>query len=201
MRITQVRSLVLAALLGVTLPAVALAQTDVPADQQQNFGPRKKAGAATGAPPKGEVIATHGAWSVTCGDVPDGADGKTVRQCGMSQVTKSEKDERVGLSLVIAKSKQGEKTLTMMRVMAPIGVYLPTGVALEIDGAAVGRVPFTRCRPQLCEALAEASPPTLDKMKQGTAANFIIYEGPGLGIPMKISLEGFSAALSELEKQ
>ena len=25
----------------------------------------------------------------------------------------------------------------MMRVMAPIGVYLPTGVALEVDGGAV----------------------------------------------------------------
>ena len=86
----------------------------------------------------------------------------------------------------------------MMRVMAPIGVYLPTGVALEIDGAAVGRVPFTRCRPQICEAFAEASPETLAKMKKGTAANFIIYEAPGLGMPMKISLEGFSAGAGQI---
>ena len=31
-------------------------------------------------------------------------------------------------------------------------------------------------------------------MRKGTAANFIIYEAPGLGMPMKISLNGFSAA-------
>lgn len=116
----------------------------------------------------------------------------------MVQVTRSEKNEKVGLSLVIVKTKQGDKDVIMMRVMAPIGVYLPTGVALEVDGAAVGRVPFSRCRPQICEALAEASPDTLAKMKKGTAANFIVYEAPGLGIPLKISLEGFSAALDNL---
>ena len=116
----------------------------------------------------------------------------------MVQVTRSEKNEKVGMSLVIVRAKQGDKDVIMMRIMAPIGVYLPTGVALEVDGAAIGRVPFTRCRPQICEALAEASVDTLAKMKKGTAANFIVYEAPGLGIPLKISLEGFSAALDNL---
>ena len=65
----------------------------------------------------------------------------------------------------------------------------------------VGRVPFTRCRPQICEAFAEASPETLAKMKKGTIANFIIYEAPGIGIPMKISLDGFGASLTDLNAQ
>ena len=116
----------------------------------------------------------------------------------MVQITRSEKNPKVGLSLVIVRGKQGDKDVIMMRVLAPIGVYLPTGVALEIDGTAVGRVPFTRCRQQICEALAEATPETLAKLKKGTAANFIVYEAPGLGVPMKISLEGFSAGLENL---
>jgi invasion protein IalB len=95
---------------------------------------------------------------------------------------------------------QGDKTGFNMRVIAPIGVFLPTGVALEIDGEAVGRVPFTRCMPQVCMAFAEASPETIAKMKKGKEANFIIYEAPGMGLPMKLSLEGFSASLAELEK-
>jgi invasion protein IalB len=37
-------------------------------------------------------------------------------------------------------------------------------------------------------------------MKKGNAANFIIYEAPGIGLPMKLSLEGFSAALGALDK-
>ncbi|MCX7344728.1 MAG: invasion associated locus B family protein [Alphaproteobacteria bacterium] len=46
---------------------------------------------------------------------------------------------------------------------------------------------------------AEASPETLDKMRKGGSANFIIYEAPGIGMPMKMSLEGFSKALETLD--
>jgi invasion protein IalB len=54
--------------------------------------------------------------------------------------------------------------------------------------------------PQVCMAFAEASPETLTKMKKGNEANFIIYEAPGIGLPMKLSLDGFSASLSALEQ-
>ena len=173
--------------------------------QAQQFGPRIKPGQpqpGAGNPPAAETVATHGAWKIQCEAAPPAAEGQTPgpRQCGMVQGAKNEKNPKAVLTLVIVKTKAGDKTTTMMRVMAPIGVFLPTGVALEIDGAAVGRVPFTRCMPQICMAFAEASPETLTKMKKGGEANFIIYEAPGLGLPMKLSLEGFSAALAELDK-
>ena len=205
-----------AAVCGVGLAASALSPASSQTVQKQ-FGPRINKTVqppAAGQPPAGqaaapqaptvEVIATHGAWKVQCeaaqagsateGQAPGG------RQCGMVQGTASEKNPKATLTLVIVKSKQGDKVTTMMRVIAPIGVFLPTGVALEIDGNAVGRVPFTRCMPQICMAFAEASPDTLAKMKKGNEANFIIYEAPGLGLPMKLSLEGFSTALAELDK-
>jgi invasion protein IalB len=215
-RITSsLRMIAVAGLMGALCPLAALAQQNPPAAGQQNFGPRIKGaqpalpgapqpGAAQQQPPAAETVATNGAWQVQCGtaQAADGSpDPAAKKQCGMVQITKSEKNEKIGLSLIIVKAKQNDKDVLMMRVMAPIGVYLPTGVALEIDGAAVGRVPFTRCRPQICEAFAEASPETLAKMKKGTAANFIIYEAPGLGIPMKISLDGFGASLTALNAQ
>jgi invasion protein IalB len=207
-RITNVlRLAAVAGLMGVFGPQVVLAQDQQPAAGQQNFGPRAKTaqtGAAQQQAPAAETISKHGAWQVQCGtaQAPDGGpDPAGKKQCGMVQVTHSEKNDKIGLSLIIVKAKQGDKDVLMMRVMAPIGVYLPTGVALEIDTVAVGRVPFTRCRPQICEAFAEASPETLAKMKKGTAANFIIYEAPGLGIPMKISLDGFGASLTDLNAQ
>ena len=198
-RITSsLRMLAVAGLLGLLCPASAFAQEQQPTAGQKTFGPRIKASKPPAAA-AAETVATHGAWQIQCGTGNDAnGDQSGKKSCGMVQVTRSEKNAKVGLSLVIIKAKQGDKDVIMMRVLAPIGVYLPTGVALEIDGAAIGRVPFTRCRPQICEALAEASPPTLEKMKKGTAANFIVYEAPGLGIPMKISLDGFSAALDNL---
>ena len=41
----------------------------------------------------------------------------------MVQSAVNEKNPKVNLSLVLVKSKQGDKTVTMMRVLAPIGVY------------------------------------------------------------------------------
>jgi len=173
--------------------------------QTPQFGPRvTKDGQPQANAPVPEVVATHGAWKIQCETQPAGADAAAQpaqRQCGMVQSAQSEKNPNAGLTLIIVKAKQGDKAVTMMRVMAPIGVFLPTGVALEIDGNAVGRVPFTRCMPQICMAFAEASPETLAKMKKGGDANFIIYEAPGVGLPMKMKLDGFSAALADLDKQ
>ncbi len=88
-----------------------------------------------------------------------------------------------------------------MRVMAPIGVFLPTGVGLEIDGVALkSRVQFSNCLPQICLARAEATPETLEKLMKGSVANFFIWEAPGSGIPLKVSLKGFGKALEALDQ-
>lgn len=213
------RLLALAAL-GLTLSlgtsGTTLAQEDTsgqktdqqaPADGQPQFGPRAKKqgqGQQQGQPgrpqPKIDLIAENGNWKVQCETLPAAEGQPPGRQCGMIQVTQSEKNAKATLTLVLVSTKQNDKQIYNMRVIAPIGVFLPTGVALEIDGNAVGRVPFTRCMPQVCMAFAEASADTLSKLKKGKQANFIIYEAPGIGLPMKLSLEGFSASLAALDK-
>ncbi|WP_342643026.1 invasion associated locus B family protein [Rhodoligotrophos ferricapiens] len=206
--------------------AQAQAQPAQPTPQGQPAQPGQP-GQPGAAAPKANIVATHGDWQIQCGDFanpaaahnqnnagdkPAQSGGKSdpagstsgspvLRQCGMIQSVRSQERQNIGLTLVLVRQPQGDKTITMMRILVPIGVYLPTGVALEIDGNAVGRVPFTQCIPQLCMAFAEATPETLDKLKKGSKANFIIYEGPGMGIGLDISLKGFTAALTELEKQ
>lgn len=191
-------------------------------------GPRVNAptAAARGGPqaPPAQVIAKHGQWQVQCTQIPVGpppgaqkaaggatsgkgdktggapATQKTVRQCGMLQSTSSTERKNIALTLVMGTSKQKDKTVTMMRILVPIGVYLPLGIALEIDGAPVGRVPFIRCLPQICTAFAETTADTLTKMRKGAKANFIIYEAPGVGLTLPISLSGFTAAYNDLIK-
>ncbi len=150
--------------------------------------------------PKIDLIAENGKWKVQCETVPAVEGQPEARQCGMVQSTQNEKNPKATLTLVLVKTEANGKSIINMRVIAPIGVFLPTGVALEIDGEAVGRVPFTRCMPQVCMAFAEASPDTLAKLRKGNSANFIIYEAPGMGLPMTLSLDGFSASLAALEK-
>jgi invasion protein IalB len=189
--------------LSLSLSSIAAAQNAQP----QQFGPRAgKAGQAgqqqpgRAPAPKVDVVAEHGAWKIQC-ETPQAPEGQqATRQCGMIQTAQNEKNPKATLTLVLVRTVAGDKATINMRVIAPIGVFLPTGVALEIDGNAVGRVPFTRCMPQVCMAFAEASPETLAKMKKGNEANFIIYEAPGIGLPMKLSLSGFSAAIDDLAK-
>ncbi|MCP5080339.1 MAG: hypothetical protein GY948_01430 [Alphaproteobacteria bacterium] len=189
-------------------------------------GPRVAAPPSRTGPqvPAAQVIAKHGQWQVQCTQIPVGpppgaqkagaaktngkgdktggaaAQQKSVRQCGMLQSTASTERKNIALTLVMGISKQGDKTVTMMRILVPIGVYLPLGIALEIDGAPVGRVPFIRCLPQICTAFAETTAETLSKMRKGAKANFIIYEAPGVGLTLPVSLSGFTAAFNDLKK-
>ncbi len=180
------------------------AQDDAPAGATQNFGPRKGAANQGDAQvPKAETVATHGKWVVQCAAAPAAEDGTPgQRSCGMLQNANSEKNEKIGLSVIVSRLKRDDQVQTMMRVIAPIGVYLPTGIPVEIDGAALpNRLVFTRCSPRLCEAFGEASAESLRKFLKGNDSTFYLYDRPGNGFPMKISLEGFAAALGELDKQ
>jgi invasion protein IalB len=208
MRVTL--ALAITGLVGtaITAPAFAQEQQQEPdqAPANMKLGPRVKqqqgsrAGQGQQAPAP-TTLATHGDWKVQCESIPEGQapPGTPAEQCGMVQSTANEKQPQAQLTIIIVKQKEKDKIVPAMRVMAPLGVFLPTGIALEIDGAAVGRVPYARCTRQVCYATATASPDMFEKMRKGSAANFIIYQGPGMGMPMKISLNGFSAAFAELK--
>jgi invasion protein IalB len=191
------------------LSSAAFAQ-DAPADgtklPPKGLGPRKDgggaapAGAGAGGPPV-QTVASFGKWDIQCSDTLAQGDQPAAKSCGMVQVGKSDKNENIGISLIINKLKQGGKSQTLMRALVPIGVYLPTGIAMEIDGAALeGRMNFTRCNPRACEGFGEASASTLKKFMKGKVATFYIYDRPGNGYPIRIPLEGFAQGLKELDK-
>ena len=209
------RAQILPALRGIGLFGLALAcgLTAAMAQSQQQppalFGPRANAkpGAAAPALPPPQILGTFGEWKLTCETVkePDPAnpeaEPKSVKSCGLVQISHNDEHKNIGLSVVLIRTKQDGKDGTMVRVMAPIGVFLPMGVALEIDGNAISRVPFTRCAPQTCMAMAAASPETMDKLKKGKEATFFIYNSPTSSLPMKMSLKGMGDALAALDKQ
>ena len=184
-------ALALAGLVAFTPLAVAQegapkSDAELPEGAEGQFGPR--AGAAGGgngqAPqqgPQAQIIATHGSWTVQCTELPAEQGGKS---CGMLQGTKSEKDERVALQVVVSRLKRDGKAVTFLRVLAPIGVYLPTGIPVEIDGAALpNRIPYNRCLPRMCEGFGEASPETLAKFKKGSdAVHSISMTAPAMAI-------------------
>lgn len=179
--------------------------TEAPPDAAQQFGPR--AAAAQGqAPqnqgPQAKVISKHGDWEVQCTEVPAAEGQPAAKACGMVQSGFSPKNKDIGVQVIVSRIKEGDKSATIMRVLAPIGVYLPTGIPMEIDGAALpGRMQFTRCLPGICQSEGLASPESLAKLKKGKAITFYLYDRPGSSYPIQMKLAGFAEALAVLAKQ
>ena len=196
-------TLAVAGLLGLFYPVSAFAQAQQPAPAQKAFGPRVKPGQAgqPGQPPQrhraAETVATHGAWQIQCSAPAASGDQAGKKACGMVQLTRSEKNAKV-----VSPSFGQDQTGRQRR-------HHDAHPGAHRGLPAHGRCPGNRWRSRRPRALYPLPAANLRglggslggyprKMQKGTAANFIIYEAPGLGIPMKISLDGFSAALENL---
>jgi len=139
-----------------------------------------------------ELKTTVGAWQVRCGR-PAGA---RAEKCALVQSVKAEDRRNVSLTIIFLRSFTGDKKL--LRVVAPLGVLLPTGLGLKIDGEDVGHAPFLKCGQIGCVAEVIADDKLMDKMKAGKNAIFIIFQTPEEGIGVPIDLAGFSDGLAQL---
>jgi len=153
-----------------------------------------KAVVSIAPPTQGEppVRSTHGDWQVRC-DTPAGAQSE---QCVLMQFVTAEDRDNVGLTVIILKT--ADKKARIMRILAPLGVLLPSGLGLKIDDADVGRVGFVRCLPNGCVAEVILEDTLLKKLEGGKTATFIIFQTPEEGIGIPISLNGFGEGFDKL---
>ncbi len=138
------------------------------------------------------VRSTHGDWQVRC-DTPAGA---SQEQCVLMQFVTAEDRDNVGLTVIILKT--ADKQARIMRVLAPLGVLLPSGLGLKIDDTDMGRAGFVRCLPNGCVAEVILDDKLLDQLNTGKTATFIIFQTPEEGIGIPISLDGFQPGFAAL---
>jgi len=149
--------------------------------------------AATGhAFAQGAVKSVHRDWQIRC-DTPPGA--KT-EQCALIQSVTAEDRANVGLTVIVLKTADQKSRL--MRVVAPLGVLLPSGLGLKIDQADIGRAGFVRCLPNGCIAEVVMDDELLKKLRTGKSATFIIFQTPEEGIGFPMSLAGFGEGYDKL---
>lgn len=150
------------------------------------------AAAPMSARAQGAVRATHGDWQVRC-DTPPGSRSE---QCALVQNVAAEDRPNVALSVIALKTADGRARL--LRVLAPLGVLLPSGLGLRIDDQDVGRAGFVRCLPSGCYAEVVMEDDLIGKMSSGRTATFIIFQTPEEGIGVPVSLLGFKDGFSAL---
>src|SRR5690349_14863485 len=149
-------------------------------------------GSAASVNAQGAVKSVHGDWQIRC-DTPPGAKSE---QCALIQSVTADDRPNVGLTIIILKTADQKGRL--MRVLAPLGVLLPSGLGLKVDGNDIGRVGFVRCLPNGCVADVVMDETLTGKLKSGKDAVFIIFQTPEEGIGIPVSLNGFSQGYDKL---
>jgi invasion protein IalB len=148
------------------------------------------AAAQTGA--TGTVKSQHGAWNIVC-DRPAGAPAD---QCALLQNVVAEDRPEVGLSVVALKTSDGKARI--LRILAPLGILLPNGLGLYVDGKDIGRAQFVRCFNDGCYAEVILADELLSTLSGGKSATFIVFQTPEQGIGIPVDLAGFGDGFQAL---
>lgn len=141
---------------------------------------------------QGAVRSVHNDWQIRC-DTPPGAQGE---QCSLIQSVTAEDRPNIGLTVIVLKT--ADRKTRLMRVIAPPGVLLPSGLGLKIDNAEVGRAGFVRCVPNGCVAEVIMDDALIGKLRAGQTATYIIFQTPEEGIGFPMSLKGFGEGFDKL---
>lgn len=150
-------------------------------------------GMVSPAAAQGVVKQTFGDWQIRC-DTPPGAQGE---QCVLLQSVQADDRPNVGLTVIILRTADQKSRL--LRVLAPLGVLLPSGLGLKIDDVDVGRAGFVRCLPNGCVAEVVMDDALVSKLRTGKQATFIIFQTPEEGIGIPLGLNGFGQGFDTLK--
>lgn len=143
--------------------------------------------------PPGFIKERFGEWHIVC-NRQAGAPGD---QCVLMQNVVADDRNDVGLSVIVIKS--ADKKARILRILAPLGVLLPNGLGLIIDGKDLGRAYFTRCFSDGCFVQVVMDDDMLNALKSGQTAIFFIFQSEEEGIGLPVDLTGFSAGFNALD--
>lgn len=142
---------------------------------------------------QGAVKQSFDDWQLRC-ETPAGAKAE---QCALVQYVAAE--DRPNLSLVVIVLKTADNRGILLRVVAPLGVLLPSGLGLKVDQAEIGRTSFVRCLSTGCVAEVVMDDKLIGQLKGGQQATFIVFQTPEEGVGIPLSLKGFKEGFDSLK--
>ncbi len=130
-------------------------------------------------------------WVVECGNP-----AQAVKQCQIVGKTASADQKQTILVFSIASSP--DKKTMLYQAALPLGISLQNKVQISIGEKFKTEIAISRCTQQGCLLEGNLDPQFLEAMKKGGDAKFTVTTPEGSQIPIVLSLEGFSEALSAL---
>jgi invasion protein IalB len=152
------------------------------------------AGSVDTALAQGVVKSVHKDWQIRC-DTPPGAKKE---QCSLVQSVIAPDYANVSMSVRVFKlaDGQGER----VDIVAPLGILVPGGLTIGIDGVNLGMAGFTRCLAGGCMAEVSRNPDLIEKLKNGKIVTFTFYfRSPQDPMTLPMSLDGFREGYANLK--
>ncbi len=140
----------------------------------------------------GQVKAIYGAWKLKCAQIA----GAKHDKCALVQDLKLEDRPNMFLTVLFMRAFDSDKKL--LRIVAPLGVVLPAGLGLRVDGTDVGNVKFLKCWKFGCLAEVIVDDNLINKFTSGKTASFIVFPTPDSGIGFPAPLAGFAEGMKGL---
>lgn len=86
----------------------------------------------------------------------------------------------------------------VLLVTAPLGILLPLGISVEVEGHETIRIPVQRCDAGGCLAYVVMEQPFIDAFKKAAEAKVTFYDMQRRGVTIPLSLKGFTKGMGEL---
>jgi len=146
--------------------------------------------------PQVKIKDRHQDWTVRCKMASQQAFGSG-DICEMYQQVDEQESQQTVLEIVIGYPSEGEQPVALF--FLPLGIRLPPGVELRVDENEPVRFPIQLCSRNGCRADIELTSALVTQMRAGSEAVLVIADPQGRGVGLPLSLQGFSAALDDVQ--
>ncbi|MDA1098038.1 MAG: invasion associated locus B family protein [Proteobacteria bacterium] len=132
-------------------------------------------------------------WRLRCEKETD----ESPERCFIMQIAKTLKDKRDVLRVGVRYPEPDQPAMVFLTL--PLGVYLPTGLLLQIDDGETLRIPVEICLPNGCHTRMALEGELLKNLKSGRQAKLAFHDSQQKEISVPVSLAGFTAAFAALK--
>ena len=132
-------------------------------------------------------------WTLRCAHPQDAPD----EQCILVQdINNPETQQPI---MQVAAGFFGPERKRGLVITLPLGVVLPAGVELQIDGEGRSRTPYVTCRPNGCQSHVLLDDALLAQLKSGNRGSVIFTDPRGRPEQVNFSLSGFTAGIARVK--
>ncbi len=157
---------------------------------------------------QGVMKGVFGEWEMRCDQAPQPTVAGATQpkeQCILYQNIADERDDKSNpLNLVVVVLKTSDprspgQRRPVLRVIAPLGILLPRGLALRIDETEIGSTGFVRCLNNGCVAEVDMDEALVERLGKGKVATLYVAFTPQEQRGLVLTLTGFDKGYAALQ--